>query len=255
MLSRVMDVIYLVRIKNGINKVQLNSFAALLFLIPLGFSNFNVIMLFYFLLYQLLIGSYGYLLNSFTDLKQDKITGVNKFFQKFPKSQSKIILILLGITSFAFPFMFNNNTILIGLLTFFLATAYSLKPLNLKKRGILGIISSGLAQSALPLLFLASLTTFNLTAVYFALWLFLRQGIEEIEHQEKHYNWDKKTKTKTLLVKVGLKNANKHMKGFYVLFVITTLWPLTWMNLYGLLVSSMLFLLMIHDIKRISKRF
>lgn len=249
------NIINVLRIQDWIEKLQINALVGVLFLISIGFSNDFLLAIVFALIYQTLLGSYGHLLNSFTDRERDKLVGKNITFQNFPKSQAKLLLGLLALSSFFFPFLFNLNTILFGTTAFILATAYSIHPIRLKERGFIGVIFASLAETTLPFLFFASLTELNSLAIYLSIWLFLRLVLEELEHQRLDFKADKIAKSRSFAVILGLKKVKKLTMVFFILFMIYTIYPIIILGYYGLLISVLLSLFTIHSIRRFQKRF
>jgi len=147
MLSGILDFL---RIRKSFEKMQMNAVAGLIFLWLSG--NANLFAFAVFLAYETALITYGYLLNSFEDEKQDRKAGKD-FGLGGNKAAAAPFLIILPAFAVALSIAFRE-AFLFGALGFFLATAYSLRPVRLKERGIYGVVSSSLAQSSMPFLFL-----------------------------------------------------------------------------------------------------
>jgi 4-hydroxybenzoate polyprenyltransferase len=100
--------------------------------------------------------AYGYLINDYFDQQVDERAKKSKLLSKYTKKQSFVILVLL-IVSGILPFVFigyNKLAIALLFLGYLAATFYSAPPVRFKERGILGVISSSVAQRVIPALFI-----------------------------------------------------------------------------------------------------
>jgi 4-hydroxybenzoate polyprenyltransferase len=150
-----------------------------------------------YLFYIPIIFSYGYLINSFADRDKDNIVGKD-FFYNLSRRFIVVLLTILLILALLIPLYFEDMRIMaIVILGLTLASVYSLEPIRLKERGILGVFSSSVAQ-ALPILFFVFLMpiSFYLT-IYLFIWIFLLSTVLLFNHQIDDILNDLKSKTRT----------------------------------------------------------
>jgi 4-hydroxybenzoate polyprenyltransferase len=154
--------------------------------------------------------AYGYTINNFADRKQDKKAGKHPEIHHLSEIQLFFILGFLALGTVAIPMFFSLKVKILGLLNFFLATFYSMRPIRFKERGLLGIIVPAITQRPLLFLFFAFLTNSDLLiTLYLALWLSFYGIIIMLAHQIFDLENDKLSGTMTWAVKVGLEKASK----------------------------------------------
>ena len=234
------------RIREFIGRLQTNAVVALIYLLISGIYSTSVFAFFIFIFYQSILILYGYLLNSWCDSGADTLIRKNPAFNEFPRKGIAAILMLLGITALITPFFFNSNAAITGIVAFFFATAYSLKPLRFKERGFLGPVAAALPQSLLPFLFFAFLMPLNVTAVYLSVWLFIKQLLEELSHQKDDLESDKKLKITTFAVSSGPGNINFIINLFFVVFLLWTIVPLFIFGTEGMFMAVTLAFFSVH---------
>lgn len=195
------------RIKEWLDKFLLVLFCS--FLIIPEFNINSIGFIFLFIVYLAVVEQYIYLLNSYCD-KDTKI-----FSQRITKN----LIILLGLFSLILPlFTLNIVTILLGLITFFLATFYSAKPLRFKARGILGL-SGAFAQYVMPfLLFYSLFPGKTMLTVFLITYLAILAIVKLLIHQVYDYEEDKKLKIKTMITPIG-KKAGLSITYFFIMLL------------------------------------
>ena len=102
-----------------------------------------------------LIAAFGYAANSYSDVAEDDRAGKSNPFSTLPARRALLFVALIGIAAAAacaalsiYYWRFAITALLA--LGFGLAGAYSLHPIRLKERGVLGVIASTLAQHTVP---------------------------------------------------------------------------------------------------------
>jgi len=150
-----------------------------------------VIELLYLSVYLVLLYSYGYLLNSYCDRDA-------KLFRS-----TKSLLLALAVLLMVMPLLaMNSCAFFVGLLTFLLATLYSMPPVRLKARSFLGL-SAALAQYPLPFALFECVTrSINYAVIAY---LLLLGVIKLMVHQLEDYDADRKAEIRTMAVAAGKK--------------------------------------------------
>ena len=175
-------------------------------------------------IFTISLGIYGYSLNAYCDRAQDKKIGKNYIVATFNESEFLSVIGLSASCSLvALLFIDNTTSVLIGLLTFMLATVYSARPIRLKERGWIGIIVGAVTQRLLPfLIFVATLDTQTLVTGFLGGWLTIL-GISTMgAHQLLDYENDEITGCSTWARDVGLHGALIATTSITALFVAYT---------------------------------
>lgn len=254
------NLIVFIRIFEWIDKLQANIGAGLIIIIAslIMYSQYTkaIFPLFViFVIYQSFLLSYGYAINTYADRDLDSKVGKYRGISYFSNIQ---ILLIIGFLVFGclgiplyFTLYFNNlKLIVLGVITFLLATFYSLKPLRFKERGFLGILCATLPQRPLLVLFFALLIPSDPKLVYLLiLWIFSIGVIMEIGHQILDYEKDKKGGADTWATRVGISIVKKYSIFTFVLFTISLIAPIfTFSMSKGLAISFILLAFSGHSI-------
>ncbi len=224
----------IIRIREWVEKLQVTFAAALILLIfspnPSSFFKFLIMLG----IYQCFLLSYGYVINSCGDLKQDIRAGklVKSYFFKHP-----LFFVMLGFLAggtLGIPMTFAIEVKVLGTLNFLLATFYSLNPLRFKERGMWGIIVASISQRPIPFLLFAILIPPNpkLTIILFG-WLLLYSVLYMLAHQIHDYENDKNAGVSTWALKVGkqwARNLSILVCGLMLLIAISPIFILPFSN-------------------------
>jgi 4-hydroxybenzoate polyprenyltransferase len=99
----------------------------------------------------------------------------------------------------------------------FLATAYSLKPLRFKERGIMGVFASALTHGVLPfLVFAYSINLSWIIGTYFFIFMALTEFIGDLIHHISDFDNDEVTRTKTWIKEIGIEKSRKILKAMLI---------------------------------------
>lgn len=202
--------------------------------------------LFVFYTFYLGTGFFGYLINDISDEDSDLKAGKTNVTSKLSSFQKFGVLSLLFSIGF-FPITFlSPKTLVFVTIEYFLLIIYSFRPLRLKERGIIGVITDSLYAYFIPslilLTYLSSIT--NVNSFY---WIFLPSlslflGVGNIlNHQLEDYDNDLFTQTKTFAINnLSFAKWVRKMSILIsvVIFLIATFWVL---NKNFSLLSSMFF--------------
>ena len=196
-----------------------------------------------FIAYLYCIYAYGYLLNVYADreadLKVQKTT-----FTRESKSMIRNWLIVLGMITLLTPVYFQNVYIL--LLTFFgvtAATLYSMRPIRLKEKGLIGLLIAAICQR-LPFLFIMYIipaVNFKLIIYLFG-WLLIISFLIEISHQLSDHSNDLKTKTNTFVVMVGVEKTKAIIFYNSLILGVYLFLPVLENGFNGLFMTCLLFI-------------
>lgn len=112
---------------------------------------------FFFLLAALIPGaSYVSLLNDLTDLKEDKLAGKRNRLEGKSKTYSLTLIFACLAVGLVISFFLSKTSLLLYCCAWIVFTLYSLPPIRLKKRGILGVIADALGAHVFPQVFAIS---------------------------------------------------------------------------------------------------
>lgn len=130
---------------------------ALILALELPFSE-AVLTLFLVLLCILSVAAYGHVVNDIFDIHEDLDAGKANAMARFSPLQ-RTLFCALFVAMGAAPFVFHNlgasAAILLGI-NYLLPTAYSIPPVRLKERGVLGVATDALGAHMVPTLFMAA---------------------------------------------------------------------------------------------------
>lgn len=225
--GKIRNAIKLVRVYEWIEKLQVSLVACFILLIAMPYPWRFLWALLVLGLYMLVLGSYGYTLNSYCDRAQDAKVGKHPEILYFSDRQVLIILLALALFSLGIPLYFADLKIrLLGLLTFFFVSFYSAKPVRFKERGFWGISVATLTQRPLPFLLFAFLVPCDPKLALFLFgWLCFIGLLVIVAHQIFDFENDKKAGVYTWAVKVGKSGARKWLKCSLVLMLVYILAP------------------------------
>jgi 4-hydroxybenzoate polyprenyltransferase len=195
--------------------------------------------------YMAFLGGYGYVLNSYTDRKQDTEAGKHIEVAYFSSAQHLTIILFFALGALGVPFIYDNNTVrVLGVITFILATFYSAEPFRFKERGILGPLAGTMPQRPLTFLFFAfSIGGPSLLAWFIFGWLVLSGFVVELNHQLIDYSIDKKTHVNTWAQMIGfarLRSTIILIQGITFAYMLIPVFLFGALN--GLTISLILFI-------------
>ena len=245
MLGKIRNAVKLVRVYEWLEKLQMDFVAAFILLITMPYPWRFLWALLVLGLYMLVLGSYGYTLNSYCDREQDAKVGKHAEILYFSDRQVLIILLALALFSLGIPLYFADIKIrILGLVTFFFVTFYSAKPIRFKERGLLGISAATLTQRPLPFLLFAFLVPCDAKLAWFLFgWLCFIGLVMIVSHQIFDFENDRKAEVYTWAVKVGKSGARKWLKSSLVLMLVYILAPVFVKGLvFGTALSLTLFI-------------
>lgn len=238
------NLIALLRVREWIEKIQVNFLAALILLIFLPLNQRFFYSLIVFGIYQSFLICYGYVINSYADKELDARAGKHPEVAYFSSHQLLLILSFLAAGALGIPLYLNDMKInALGLITFLLATFYSLKPIRFKERSILGLIIPAFTQRPLLFLFFAFLIPCNENLVFFLFgWLCFYGIIFIMTHQVFDYENDKRAGASTWALKVGKERAKKWTTFVCISMPIYTCLPIFIFPLYNGIAMSFILL-------------
>ena len=107
-----------------------------------------------FVIFAAIHSALGYVVNDWGDRKIDKLHGKPNAFENISRAKSTAALaaILLCALLSVFPFLQRPLVFPLWLGWLFFAFSYSLQPIRLKERGIVGLVFSSIAQWTIPIL-------------------------------------------------------------------------------------------------------
>ena len=177
------------------------------------------------------IGLTAYWINDWVDLPTDRVLNKKNFLINLTHKQQILFLIFALICSIL-PWLFLPKTeVTIYLLTleFVLITTYSLRPLRLKTKGLIGVIADALYAQALPtvlafytfsLLKIDTFDKFPITFLLLFLWQFFAGLYNICLHQFEDLPNDKKSLTKTWALQMGKSKIRRLMLSIFLPLMI-----------------------------------
>ena len=204
------DMIRLFRINEWFSDVFLWYLSILVLSILLSGSSFKAASLFVF--YHFIMLCYGYVVNSYADIRQDIIAGKRNVFAGYSKDARDSIILTSSFIVFLMPIvLFRGFSLVIAIAYINLAIAayYSLEPIRLKEKGFISIVAASLSQGSLSYLMFSLYSGIGYEAYLgFFLWIFFIEASDDITHQICDYINDKRAKVSTFTTKRGLRNAS-----------------------------------------------
>lgn len=160
-----------------------------------------------FVLFSTMMTGYGYLINDLADVKLDRHHGKPNVFQGMGRGWAVLIppvALVIGLL-LAWPFLDRSWFLPLWLLWILAATSYSLPPLRLKERGMIGLVATIAAQQTLPtaLMFAAWGKLVHWDALIFILFATIRGISSDVSHQMRDWSNDAGTGTGTFAVRHG----------------------------------------------------
>lgn len=239
--EKINNFLKLIRAYEWIDKLQLSFIAAFILIIGLPEPVQYFPHLIVLSVYMIFLGSYGYVINSYSDREADAKVGKHPEARYFSIRETQAILTFFAIPSIAIPEYFPDIRIkILGIVTFLLITFYSLEPIRFKERGVLGIFAAALTQRTLPfMLFIYLIPDYDPMIAYFLLvWLSLVGLSIIMTHQFSDLENDRKSNINTWAVERGIIKAKKLIKLTLILLILCVLAPVAILPLYeGLAIS------------------
>jgi 4-hydroxybenzoate polyprenyltransferase len=193
------------------NSVLQNIF--LLFFIGLSSQLYSVSFIstvFLFLLLSFSGTTYGYLINDYADLDLDRRAGKPNAFINMRRSWASVLVItILMITILlSLAFIDRPGFFPVFIVWLFFATFYSLPPIRLKERGVVGLSATILAEYPLPMvLALVVFGALELWGAWIVVIYITFRGISAgIGHQMRDREYDEVGGATTLAARVGHKS-------------------------------------------------
>ena len=207
------------RLEEWMDTLLIINISCIISLFFIGLSSEIAIKYIIFILYVFSLLMYGFSLNSYADKKEDASVGKNAEFIKLSKISALFLIFLSGTLTLTIPLAFGKIYLAIyNLLIFAITTAYSLKPIRLKERGLIGVLGSSLIRGALPFIIFAKVVNVPWALwIYLAIWMFLSEFIGDLIHHIDDFQNDERTNTKTWVQVIGLSKAKNILK--YVLLI------------------------------------
>jgi 4-hydroxybenzoate polyprenyltransferase len=177
------------------------------------FSANFLIDLLVFLGFSVFSTSYGYLINDLADKELDALHGKENTFRDDSSGRASSIVFAVLALSIVLGIRFRENRgfLPLWLCWGFLATFYSIKPIRLKEKGKLGLISVVIAQRVLPILIVfAAFKHYEwIDVVTITVYILFRGLSSDLNHQLEDYQRDVGTGTNTYSVRTGITKARK----------------------------------------------
>ncbi len=214
----------LTRLPEWVSKLQLVFMAALTLLLFETQDVEFVSPLVVLAVYMGFISSYGYALNSYVDRHQDREAGKPETLVFLSDRCIRLAILAFAAVSLVLPFLAADVWVAgVGIATFGLATAYSIKPLRLKERGILGVIAAAVVQRPMPFLLFAMAVGLITPLTWYLLGHLTMLGLSGIvTHQLTDFARDRRVGVKTWAAVVGFPRARK-AAGVLILLTIASL--------------------------------
>jgi len=229
------NLIKLVRAYEWVDKLQIIFIAAFIIMVYLPHPKQYLNQIIVLGGYIIFLGSYGYVINSYGDREQDAKVGKHPEVAYFSDRQLQMLLVFLAIWSIGIPLYFGDIKVkILGIMNFLLVTFYSIKPIRLKERGFLGVITAMITQRPLPFLLFAFLVPYNnqYLVYYLFVWLCIIGISIMLTHQFSDFVNDEKAGVDTLATRIGKSKIKKWIKLVLIIMLLYALIPIFILPLY-----------------------
>lgn len=174
----------------------------------------------------LLFLAFGFSINDFFDVKEDKEKNNNEI--NFPVQNKKnfLLSIFLGLLGLSLSALFGLKVFLFTLTTELIGFFYSAPPLRMKSRPFLDLISHGLFAGALIFIFPLLIFTPQLTLLHYliAFSIFYLSVMLEMRNHLEDYQSDYRAGLRTTVCFLGYKNSENLLK-YLIFFYPLALFP------------------------------
>lgn len=218
--DNIFNILCLVRFHQWIDKVQRIIIASLIILLFNGGFTFCLKCVALFVIYLITLFSYGYLINSYADRKKDLAVGRNDYGNFSDSFVKKFLVVLLAI-NVIIPFYCQDPLLILLMVSgLFFASFYSLKPIRCKEKGVAGLLLASIFEYYPLLVWLVFTPQLSWLVWYLFGWLIIIGFVVGTAHQLSDYSNDKKTLSKTYIVRRGIPHARRLIRvGTFVLGV------------------------------------
>ena len=160
-----------------------------------------------FLIFSLLGTAYGYLINDLADVELDRRAGKRNVFHETDRARATLIVILFlaAMVVAGLPFVRQPGFLPLWVLWFLAASLYSLPPVRLKEKGLLGLVATIAAQQPLPAAMGFAALGFlgNWGSWVFIAYITLRGICSDVGHQMRDLERDEAAGASTFAVRLG----------------------------------------------------
>jgi len=228
------------RFSSWLFNLQSNIIASFLLLFLEPFKRSNFVYLIFFIIIQVFLFAYSFVINDAADKDIDIKAGKFKPIQEYSNRKIILILSILAGGYFLIPLYYGDLLIIIiSITTFLLLTFYSLKPLRFKERGLLGmIIMVGASRSALFLIFALFISARSLMTAFFMGWLFIIGFQDELAHQLEDIANDEKSGVNTYGRSLGYDHGKKILTRSLIVTLVYLCIPFLFLEFYTSFVVS-----------------
>jgi 4-hydroxybenzoate polyprenyltransferase len=160
-----------------------------------------------FLVFSITLTAYGYLINDLADVELDRRAGKPNAFHGVSRTKAALVMVVVfGVmVACGLPFAHRSDFLPLWIVQTLAATFYSLPPVRLKERGVLGLVATIAAQQPLPVAMafaaLGHLRTWG--ALAFVVYVTLRGICSDVGHQMRDRERDAATGARTFAVHHG----------------------------------------------------
>jgi 4-hydroxybenzoate polyprenyltransferase len=160
-----------------------------------------------FLLFSLAGTAYGYLVNDWADVDLDQRTGKRNVFSGVGRGKAAPVVVaaLALVVLLGLPFIWRPGFLSLWVAWGLIATFYSLPPVRLKERGVLGLVATIAAQQPLPaaMAFAVLGRLYTWKVLVFIAYITLRGICSDVGHQMRDRERDEASGAATFAVRLG----------------------------------------------------
>ena len=158
-----------------------------------------------FLVFSMTLTAYGYLINDLADVELDRRAGKPNAFHGVSRTKAALVVAaVFGVMlACGLPFARRPDFLPLWIAWTLAATFYSLPPVRLKERGVLGLIATVVAQQPIPaaMAFAALGHLHTWGALVFIAYITLRGICSDVGHQMRDRERDAATGARTFAVR------------------------------------------------------
>lgn len=160
-----------------------------------------------FLVFSMTLTAYGYLINDLADVELDRRAGKSNAFHGMSRVKAALVMAVVSsvMVVCGLPFVRRSDFLPLWIVQTLAATFYSLPPVRLKERGVLGLVATIAAQQPLPAAMafaaLGHLRTWG--ALAFIAYVTMRGICSDVGHQMRDREQDVAAGARTFATRRG----------------------------------------------------
>ena len=175
------------------------------------------------------------MINDYFDREADRHIGKTNILGEMSEKKALGLVIMIFVASIitSLPFLKSPFFITICVLSYFLATFYSMPPIRFKERGPLGVLIPAIAQQTLPvlLIFSAFYYLWDYGVLVFSIYVTFIGFRRISQHLMDHHSSDLESGLETYSVVRGIKKVKEYYKYSLLIEKFILFFSLIWISI------------------------